>query len=396
MYLWYLILVFLCSSLYLTELFNPVGGVLIATMLSMVFPIILLTKLKEYNVHYYSLITIYSFVLVTAISSITNGQIQLLTVPFVFLVLYVASFNIVPILYKANTNKFISNAIMISHAPLILIPILVNGVNTAPYKGIFYNPNSFGSILATLFAVLLAPFLYTIGGLLKGFNSFTNVKIKLIVQGLILFLISFLVILFGSRTSSLAVVGMVMIGLLFLIIDLIKEKKINALITKGTFLFLAITSTIIVLIKLTPFYDYLYINILYKFEVKASSGDVLDNSVAVWSESMQQAGLFGRGKDLFTEEIGVGAHNTFISIMGEYGWITLIPFILFLIFSFTSSIKYFLKASNNQYRYFPLLMVSCFLLLSLGEGMLFKLSMIAMFFAIGSTVNLKNKTQHIH
>ncbi|HLR51714.1 MAG TPA: hypothetical protein VK072_02450 [Candidatus Avamphibacillus sp.] len=320
----------------------------------------------------------------------------MLTVPFVFLVLYVASFNIVPILYKANTNKFISNAIMISHAPLILIPILVNGVNTAPYKGIFYNPNSFGSILATLFAVLLAPFLYTIGGLLKGFNSFTNVKIKLIVQGLILFLISFLVILSGSRTSSLAVVGMVMIGLLFLIIDLIKEKKINALITKGTFLFLAITSTIIVLIKLTPFYDYLYINILYKFEVKASSGDVLDNRGAVWSESMQQAGLFGRGKDFFTEEIGVGAHNTFISIMGEYGWIPLIPFILFLIFSFTSSIKYFLKASNNQYRYFPLLMVSCFLLLSLGEGMLFKLSMIAMFFAIGSTVNLKNKTQHIH
>src|SRR5699024_11327298 len=88
-------------ALPISELFNPVGGVLIATMLSMVFPIILLTKLKEYNVHYYSLITIYSFVLVTAISSITNGQIQLLTVPFVFLVLYVASFNIVPILYKA-------------------------------------------------------------------------------------------------------------------------------------------------------------------------------------------------------------------------------------------------------------------------------------------------------
>src|SRR5699024_12660009 len=99
------------------------------------------------------------------------------------------------------------------------------------------------------------------------FKIYTNVKIKLIVQGLILFLISFLVILSGSRTSSLAVVCMVMIGLLFLIIDLIKEKKINALITKGTFLFLAITSTIIVLIKLTLLYDYLYINSYYTFEV---------------------------------------------------------------------------------------------------------------------------------
>lgn len=94
-------------------------------------------------------------------------------------------------------------------------------------------------------------------------------------------------------------------------------------------------------------------------------------------------------------ETTVAAHNTFISILGENGWISVILFLLLIITFFWSTARYAISQVEDTYKYVPLLMLICFCSLSMAEIMNFKLSMIAMFFTTGSIINLSDKIEKV-
>jgi hypothetical protein len=78
--------------------------------------------------------------------------------------------------------------------------------------------------------------------------------------------------------------------------------------------------------------------------------------------------------------------------LGQYGWVPTLLFILILVLFLIQSLRYSFKAINDPYRFLPLMMLITFLLLSNGEGMLFKGPMISAFAAIGAvTVLSKDK-----
>lgn len=383
-----LTLLFLFSSIYLTDQFNSTGNVIIAMLIIAFLTLVVFFKRKEFGIHKNSFYLMYLLVLSGGISALVNSQLQMIFTCFMFLALYIAAFVILPSLKKVDINNVVFRAICYSHIPLILIPIILNGFNSNPYRSIFYNPNSFGTIAATLFGVFFSLLLFNVEQYISSKKK-NLIKTKLFAQMLLTFFMFYLVILSGSRTSSITTVVILLVGLFFLTIRLIKEKKLISLMIRGTLLSLFGSIVVFFIVQFTSFYDNLYFNILYKFEKKASSGDVLAHRGDVWTTTINEAGLFGQGEKFFTNTIGLGAHNTFIGILGEYGWILLILFMFLLLFMFVTSFRYAISNINDKYKYLPLMMFVSFVTLSMGEGMLFKLSMIAMFFSVGATLRRK-------
>lgn len=325
----YFILLFLSSSLYLTDKFNSLGSVMISAMVLLIVPIILLSGKSKFKANPTSLFIMGLYLLACGFSAIHNTDLSLLFSAAMLFILYIAALVIIPAM-GVNVNKLVFRALFISHLPIIVIPLGLSGLNTSPYRGIFYNPNSLGSVAATLFIAFFALYTYKLEESLANKVKFRQGVIYLIA----LFLLLFLIILSGSRTSLLAVMITVLIGTFFLSVRLIKVRRFWATLLKtavftmigGVFLFL--------LIRLTPVYTYFYNNILYKFELKLARGDVLDQRSLSWSQTIREAGLFGQGSDYFNTRTVVAAHNTFINILGETGWVSLIFFGIFLVYVF--------------------------------------------------------------
>lgn len=377
---WYLTTLFLFSSLYLTSQFNSIGNIVIAFTILMFIPFMVLFKRDEIKFHIPTLIVMYFFALACSLSGLVNSDMMSLVNGIVFLMLYLTSFSFVHSFKGIQVNKLVFKAIFVSHIPIVFLPLLFDGVSIGAYKGIFYNPNSFGNIATTLFVSLFALFLYKLESRITGTEKR---KEGLIVQLLLLFFIFFLIIMSGSRTSIIAAVAVMVVGLIFLIGYLIKARKIIPLITRGSVMGFVCTLIIVLLVKFTPIYEYLYFNILYKFERK--SGDLLDGRGGAWEQTINEAGLLGRGSDFFSRT-NVAAHNTFINILGETGWVSLAMFVLFLTIIAYTSTKYVLKANGDRYKYLPVMLLICFVFLSMGESMLFKLIMLTLFFSTGTTV----------
>lgn len=204
----------------------------------------------------------------------------------------------------------------------------------------------------------------------------------------------FLVMLSGSRTSFLTTVLCMFAGCFYLTVHLIKAKKIKRLLIRGSVAGLILSLVVIILFKFTPIYDVLYANIFMKFELRSSQGDMLSDRGNIWRQALSDAGLFGQGNDYFVH-LGIGAHNSFVSITGQYGFVALFMFVLFLLNCFIQAIRYSTSDVNDKYKYLPLMTLIGFITMSMGEEMIFKLSMVSMFISLGSTLKVNNIKKEI-
>lgn len=370
---------FLFSSLYLTDTFNGIGSLVISGIILLMVPSILIMRQIKVKVHLPSLLLMYCFLVICTLAAFYNSDVFLLVDAFIIFATYFVSFIVLPTLKQDNSGT-IYKVILISHIPLILIP-LINGLPTGAYKGIFYNPNAFGTIVATLFAVVFATLLFKIEQRVIG-----GVKTKrLLLDILFTVLLLFLTILSASRTSTLTIGLILVAGLCILFVRLIKARKVSAFLKASLIGSLLLFVTYLIIMR-TPMYKYFYQNIIYKFQRK--SDDMLDGRGDVWTQTINDAQLLGHGSDFFNNT-SVAAHNTFISILGEYGWLALIVFILLLINLAYNSFRYAINVNYDAYKYIPINLVICFVTLSMGESMLYKLSMLALFFSAGSIVHYK-------
>ncbi|HHX70659.1 MAG TPA: hypothetical protein GX708_21730 [Gallicola sp.] len=179
-------------------------------------------------------------------------------------------------------------------------------------------------------------------------ESGTNIKKRIY---LMLIFSIFMVIISSSRTSFNVLLMEIVLIILFLLI----EKRIKI---KYTMIVSIITILIIILLK-----DVIYDSIISKYIFK--SENLLDGRFEVWSMTIKELKLFGHGRDYFIN-LGLGAHSTYISIMGQYG---LLSFIFFTLFFIDILIK--TRISNPFKRsYIVWASSSLFLILSFAEGMI--------------------------
>lgn len=260
---------------------------------------------------------------------------------------------------------------------LIFTPILLYGIKFTDYfgyQGIFYNPNSFGNIVST-FSVLLFSF-FTPNVLEKNIT-----KVKVLSYLLLLFILFYLMLLSSSRSSILTTIFVYSL----IIFQVLRDKKSTIRINK--YIILLVVTTFIFLVFMSGIFNDLFetrlINKFSRHEDEITSGRVY-----VWKIIVDKANFFGNGTE-FMKNLPIGAHNTYLSILGQFGFVNLILYLLILLRIIIRSYCFLIR-SYSKYRYIPFFITIALIMLSFTEGMLMKYSMLITFLSYGSIINFKH------
>lgn len=218
------------------------------------------------------------------------------------------------------------------------------------YSGITYNPNSIGQLAVqasvSSFCLLLA-----------SLNTLKS-KMKKSILYFTCFIISIsFVFISRSRASFISMLlSVTTIMLMYIIHRKVQIKKVA---------FAAITFIFIYYVKLR---EYLHKGVLNKFS-SYSGETLLTGRNYIWKRILQDICILGHGSTYFTQEIGVGAHNSIMEIIGVFGIVSGIFLSLFYIGSLIVSVRYALLNRKNIYFYVPLGVVMVFFTLSMVESM---------------------------
>lgn len=238
-----------------------------------------------------------------------------------------------------------------------------------------------GTVIVTLIPIFLI-LLYEQVELKKVTNK-NKVRIKsklaFFTWSLITIFCIFLVLVSQSRTSFAA---MLVLLLFFLTVVLIKLGFIKSL--KAT---VPLATVFALITFMTPAISEAFEDLLNKHTRRsAGATGITANRADYWIETLNNSSLFGGGSIFFRDVVERSAHNTFFSILGIFGWIPLLIFLTWLFHLTLKSFKLVIR-HKSAYDLFPFFMIMSFITLSMGEGMLMKLSMIAMFASIGVFTN---------
>lgn len=341
-----------------------VAGVLIGT-LSQFFQKrdLYITVNEEYKVFSYVVL------LVWVVSGVLNSDIELVVnaialfcVYFIFCEIYSRS--------KITVDVFL-NIVCGIYIWFIVSSYVQTGISFSSYKGLTYNSNAFGGISAGVFTLVFSYFL-----------SEPAKKYKR-AWSLIICIISFFnTIISSSRTSFLTCAIVIFMGFFICRKDIMRflKRKKKVVFVVGLILLLGI----MFIIRYFNIYEIFYDAIIAKFIRKKNNP--FDGRSEVWMRVWNEKSLWGHGRKYF-DDIGLGAHNTFISILGQYGILAEIAYIGFILSSLKASIK-FLK-SDCEYKVMPIISAIAFIVMSMAEGMLMKINMLIFYF--GLTIIQKHK-----
>ncbi|HLQ82681.1 MAG TPA: hypothetical protein VK121_02380 [Pseudogracilibacillus sp.] len=370
------------STLYLKEEWGTFSlTILYLTLIIIMISISLFTKVK-YKYNSVTLFLMLVFLIFGIIASLYNQDLDLFLRANIYFILLISANIVIPSWLNEDTEKVITKIILLTHIPILFIPILVNGFDEIPYYGIFSNPNSIAGVAVTIFAVFFAMI----------FNQFENIffqkrnsKIYHMLFYIIALLFTVLIISYAlSRTSFVTALIVFLSGMLLFLVNAFRLKKIGNVLRKGMFVFLPLILILYILNSYLDITKSIENNIIGKFQRK--SRNVLASRDEIWNQAINNSSFFGNGAHYFQDKIGLGAHNTFVSLLGTYGWIPMLAILLFFIIAFYYVIKYFFK-SESKYKYVAPLMLITFLTLSLAEDMNWKLSIIASLILSGFYMN---------
>lgn len=330
----------------------------------------------------WSLVPLSVFLFAGLLAALVNESGMLLVLVLGVLVVWVLLARALPsVAEERRLLKLIVASALVTHLPLLMLPF-VRGFQL-PLRGIFYNPNSYGTVAATLYAVVLPIFLVRMGEKRRSWPRV--VCLAGLAIGLFLAATAS-----ASRTSFLAVTGLTLAALFLLASDIIEGVRIKSSAVR----LLAVACSGLVVASIIaylwlPAEELINAFILGKFEVKA--GNVTAGRMDVWMMTIEEARLFGRGRSYFLQTTELGAHNTFVSILGQYGWIAVVSYVALWVGILRHSLGYARRTDEyDLYRWVPVSVTLCFLALSMGEGMNGKLSMLIAFACVGATTSIRS------
>lgn len=343
-----------------------------SNMLFILAGILLLTQTffvnqKSINIRVDKLNLLYlSFIFMGIFSTVfTQDEESLMSIIKLF-ILYV-----ITVLITGN-NKKINFDIIIKSAILSTIFFIIYMLNKSPiqgvgmvYRGIFDNSNSMGLLSATLFTLSLA-----------GFKINKKSWITTLYTIIALFLSILLSALSGSRTAILTIVGVITTIVIIKLLAVAKSKKIRKLKVKDIAIAVFFICTFSYFLTTEFFYDSLNSNIIEKFSSKTDN--ITSSRTDIWMYAIHESKIFGQGSNFIKTHLGLSAHNTFLAILVEYGWITCILYIMFWFIALLKSIRYYLISRN----YIPLILIVNFILLSMMEVLTVHASAIIAMFMI--------------
>lgn len=309
----------------------------------------------------------YFFIIFGILASILNEDLMLFIGMIVMTTIYIFFNYLLP---KAALNyKLIKlpTIVYILFFSTIILSILTVPIRMQAYYGIYGNANALAGVAIAILAVALTT--------LIDYKK-NNLKSNYIFMTYFAIIISFSVIIITTSRASF------MVGLLLAFIYMIILFKDNKLTYKKLLLgLLGLFLLVLAAEYINTILDTLFSQITAKFEKK--SGDLFDKRTYVWEMTINQASFFGHGRGYSIEQLGQGAHNTYISILGQYGILATLSFILYLLTILVNSIIFAMSSENFSEKYLPLFVTITFILISFTEGMLMKTIMFLLFYTQG-------------
>ncbi|MER0114826.1 polysaccharide polymerase [Acinetobacter baumannii] len=312
---------------------------------------------------------IFSFVLVL-ISAALNNAVDLFIGVLLFLLL-VINFSIF------NLNKACFDFF---DKPVKLTFLIITLINfsfgfSIPFNGAFSNPNSLGGIYAML------SFLSTGILLDKAYNS-KGKKIDYYLL-LIILLSTFLTLVSNSRISFISSCLCLIVLFLYFMINSFNLKK--GISIKISF-FKKMLATLVVgisaiLILWEEIEDIFVKKVMYKMD---DGGGVTGGRNEVWDAIIDNSLMFGHGRfSPHLEYFDLAAHNTFLSIYDQFGWLSCSFFAITVVFV---AFNVFNPKNIRSYGITPSFICFSFLFLSISESMINK----TIFFCFLMIVNLNS------
>lgn len=334
----------------------------------------------NFNINFkkYDLLLLFVFLCIGCLSGIFNSEINLLfTASFIFIFYLIGKYFIPYNFNKGHFKRIFLKESSVFLAILLIILYFIFYDGGIPYKGIYDNPNTMGGVLATSFILM-------IGMIFGALESWKNKNILYLISLIVLVIFIFNILLkTASRTSVVAVGFVFLILILIFALKKIIDKKIKMVL----FCFL-IFSLILFFMKF--YFLIIFENIILKFSNKSSSNDFFDGRGYIWDRTLNEAGFWGAGSDYFIREFSLGAHNSFISIIGRLGYIYGSLIILCWLYLGYKCFKHCLKCRGDNYGYSYLALWLGFTILSLTEVMLYKSIMLLFFLCLGGLFNEEN------
>jgi O-antigen ligase len=292
---------------------------------------------------------IFSFVLI--LSGFANNDLTILRDGFWFLIaIPVIFFNALPKLMKKSANILITLGLLLGVSPYIVLSLLLHPVwqsDSKIYSGIFPNSNQLGFTAAMMSSSF---FILAIGFLFSKKKSFQS---SVVNASLIL---CFVVILISNARTSL--VAFLAMSLLMFWKVFQTGRNIVIAVIAG----MVISAVSLFLNSQNPW--------LFERINEIQGKDALSGRDDIWAKTILDLKLLGNGEQYFETNFGLGAHNTIIHILGVNGLIAAMTIVLFAIVSFYYAVLYFKKHyQEDPYAIAPLVFITCFWMLSMGEGM---------------------------
>lgn len=243
---------------------------------------------------------------------------------------------------------------------LFIICTLINFLYgfSFPFKGMFSNPNTLGGLYATISILASGVFLDKYKDLGKN---------DLVLVTILLLSIAFSLVS-NSRISFLVSIVSLFFLLAFKFGGFITVLNKKMLFKMKKFSYLLVF--FLILIAVTKiFFNYIYDIFIYKMIYKIEDGFSAGRS-DIWTLIFENKKMFGHGREsLHLDRIGLAAHNTFMSLFDQFGYLSSF---LFLIACFSCFFVYLKPSIIEKYGIMPLCIISGFLIMSTTESMVNK------------------------
>ncbi len=309
-------------------------------------------------------------------SSAVNRDWELALGAAVLLAIFVCCSYLAQQMLGGAVAAILFQAIVFTHICVIAYSLFAGSFTIhMPYRGIFYNPNSMGSVAATLFTVLVA-YLYAN---LEDWSWHRSALGPRTSAAVVVAALTFaLTVVTLSRGSTVTAAIVLVLAFCFAARNAWGRLTRHVPLTRrrlGLLVGLIAMATVAGVFA-TPLVSE---TVLSKHLKKSHGGSVdleFGGRMVIWEEALQDATLWGNGRHYFSSA-DIGAHNTYVSLLGQYGIIPLPAFLIVLVVAGRNAMRFSREAHLSKYRYVPIFLLIAFAALSMVEGMIFKPMMIA-------------------
>ena len=369
----------LSGTFYVTDLFKALQKPALIIGIALIYIASLVgerrTAKKDFN---RALFLVFAFSIL--LSFIFHPELSILVSFFGLALIYFASKLMVDVFLSQDNYagfKSILDIFILFQVAFLFVSFIARRPNFVyGYEGLFSNPNGLGGFCSLLFSISLGNFLLNVSSNHKKKRLFSLFYIFSIFVAVLFLLLS------RSRTAIITTAICAFVGFFCYLFS----NKFTASKLLKTICFIAFLLVVLFILFQTPVFKNAFENFVSKIELSEAKEDVTSGRSAIWKLIFSRLSFFGNG-----EISQLSAHNTFFSMLDQYGFLAFILLCFIVITGIVKSLMYIKYEFQSQVRFIPIMVFLNFTIESLTESMMLKTVMLLMVICLMVTSSISKR-----